>query len=106
MLVPSSPPPRTADTISLFGIVITGLEITYLVTSYMPFEENQFVAASVPVRIFLAGLMATVCGLNWKSMSRSGLWEIVGLAAMDASAGIWLGTKLGRWDGMVKGALA
>lgn len=104
MLVPSSPSPRMADTISLLGIAITGLEITYLVTSYMPFEENQFIAASVPVRIFLASLMATICAINRKSVSRSGLWEFVGLATMDGLAGLWLGRKLGRWDGMVKGA--
>ena len=102
MLAPSSPSPRTADTVSLLGIVVTGLEISYLVTSYMPFEENQFVAASVPVRLFLAGLMLAVCVVHRKRMSRSGFWELMGLAMMDAFAAIWLGNTLGRWDGMVR----
>jgi len=104
MLVPASPSPRMADTVSLLGIVIIGLEITYLVSSYMPFEENQFIAASIPVRIFLSTLMLSVCVVHRKQMSGSGFWELIGLAVLDGSAGIWLGNILGRWDGMVRGA--
>jgi len=104
MLAPASPSPRMADTVSLLGIVITGLEVTYLVSSYMPFEENQFIAASIPIRIFLSTLMLSVCVIHRKRMSGSGFWELIGLAVLDGFAGIWLGNTFGRWDGMVRGA--
>jgi hypothetical protein len=70
----------------------------------MPIEENQFVHASVPVRLFLSGLMGAVVLLNRGRMSMEGFWEFVGLAIMDGAAAVWLGWKLGTWDGMVKGA--
>jgi hypothetical protein len=104
MLVPANAPPRTADTISIFGILATGLEVTYLVASYMPLEENQFIAATVPVRLALAGMMAAVCAIHRKSMSKSGFWELVALTLLDGSAAIGTGLYLGRWDGMVVNA--
>lgn len=81
-----------------------GLEVTYLVSSYTPFEENQFTAASVPVRLGLAALMAAVVAKERKSMSKSGLWEFSTLALLDAVSAVALGWRLGRWDGMVVGA--
>jgi hypothetical protein len=104
MFVPANAPPRTADAISLLGIAVIGLEVTYLVTSYMPIEENQFIAASVPIRLGLSALMGTLCVLYRKSMSKSGFWEFVSLALLDGSAAIGLGLYLGRWDGMVVNA--
>jgi hypothetical protein len=103
-LAPPNPTPRTADTISLLGICMTGLEVTYLVSSYMPFEQNQFIAASVPVRLGLAALMAAVVARERKSMSKSGFWEFTALAALDGVSAVVLGWRLGRWDGMVAGA--
>jgi hypothetical protein len=104
LLVPANSPPRTADAITLLGVITAGLEITYLVSSYMPLEENQFVAASVPVRMGLALLMASVCVLHRKSMTKSGFWELTSLILLDGSAAIGLGLQLGRWDGMVSNA--
>ncbi|KAF2429823.1 hypothetical protein EJ08DRAFT_260534 [Tothia fuscella] len=103
-LVPSHPTGRVADTISLLGVVMTGLEVTYLVSSYMPLEENQFIAASVPIRLGLSALMASVCWIHRQSMSDSGFWELLALSALDASAAIQLGFRLGRWDGMIHDA--
>jgi hypothetical protein len=104
LVVPANASPRTADTISFLGIVLTGLQVCYLVTSYMPIEENQFIAASVPVRLGLAALMGTICIVHRKTMSRSGFMELAALAALDGAMAIWLGFYIGRWDGMVKNA--
>ena len=101
LLAPANPPARTADTISLLGVLACGLEVTYLVSSYMPFEDNQFVASSVPVRLGLAILMGATCVIHRKTMSTSGFWELVSLTILDISAAVTLGLRLGRWDGMV-----
>jgi hypothetical protein len=104
MLAPLNPSPRTADTVSLLGVVTVGLEVTYLVSSYMPLKDNQFLAASVPVRLGLAALMGVVCVIHRKTMSQSGFWELATLAVLDASAAIELGLQFGRFDGMVVNA--
>lgn len=104
-LTSSNPPPRAADTASLLGAVVVALESAYLLTSYMPLEENQFVAASVPVRLVVAALLASVCGLHGRrGMSASGFWEFVVIAAVDAVSAVLLGLRLGRFDGMVSAA--
>jgi hypothetical protein len=103
-LIPSNAPPRTADVISLLGLVIAGLESLYLVASYMPIEENQFIAASIPVRLALAISMGGICVVHKNTMSKSGFWELVGLGVLDGGAAVVLGIWLRRWDGMVQGA--
>jgi hypothetical protein len=103
-IVPSNAPPRTADAISLLGLVIAGLESLYLVASYMPIEENHFIAASIPVRLALALSMACICVAHRKTMSKSGFWELVGLGVVDGGSAIALGIWLGRWDGIIQGA--
>jgi hypothetical protein len=44
---------------STLGIASLGLGLAYLSTSYVPQEENQFLYASVPVRMILAGVAVT-----------------------------------------------
>jgi hypothetical protein len=104
MFAPVNPTPRMADTTSLLGVITVGLEVTYLVSSYMPLEDNQFIAASVPIRLGLAALMGTICVIHRKTLSKSGFRELALLAIADASAAVVLGLKLGRWDGMVANA--
>jgi hypothetical protein len=104
LLVPSNPTPRMADTISILGLAITGLQSAYLIASYMPLEENQFAHASVPARLFLAACLVIVCVVHRKSMSAAGFWELIGLATVDGAGAIALGLRLGRFDGMVKDA--
>jgi hypothetical protein len=91
-----------ADTISVLGLAITGLQGGYLLISYMPLEENQFVHASIPMRLFLAACIFGVCTIHRKNMSTAGFWELMGLAIVDGGAAIALGFKLGSFDGMVK----
>jgi hypothetical protein len=104
MLAPAQPSARTADIITLLGICITALEGAYFVTSYMPFEENQFIASSIPMRLYIAATLGTFCIVRRKELSHSGFWEYIALASMDTIAATWLGLTFGRFDGMVVGA--
>ena len=55
---PTGKPDRLTETSAMSGITTLAIGIAYLATSYMPIEQNQFLHASVPVRIFLALLAA------------------------------------------------
>ncbi|KAH8647481.1 hypothetical protein BGZ60DRAFT_423937 [Tricladium varicosporioides] len=77
----------------LFGVATLGLGLAYLFTSHMPIEENQFLQATVPVRI----LLGAVCLLKWwvggcdegmrKKLLYTGLYDGIGGAVL----GLWLG---------------
>lgn len=69
----------------------------------MPLEENQFVHASVPVRLMLSAAMLGICLLKGKQMSKGGYWELMGLAIFDGIAATVLGFYLGRFDGIIGG---
>jgi hypothetical protein len=103
MLVPITSNPRVADLISCFGIASEGLQSFYLWSSYMPLEQNQFVYASVPVRLMLSAAMLALCLLKRKEMSSNGFWELLGLSIFDGCAATTLGFYLGRFDGIVGG---
>lgn len=70
----------------------------------MPMEENQVIAASIPVRLGLVCAIAGISVVHGRGMSKSGLWEMVVLGVVDGGAAIGLGMWLGRWDGIVKRA--
>jgi hypothetical protein len=103
LLVPANASPRVADLISCFGVASAGLQSFYLWSSYMPLEENQFVYASVPVRLMLSTTMLAICLLKGKQMSSNGFWELLSLAIFDGCAATTLGFYLGRFDGIVGG---
>ncbi|KAF2669722.1 hypothetical protein BT63DRAFT_425399 [Microthyrium microscopicum] len=112
LLAPSNPittsaNARTKDSIRVMGLLLACLEITTLVSSYMSFEENQFMAAMVPVRLGSAAVFAgfaAASGVGLVKMSTVGRWEYVALAMVDAGTAVMLGRELGRFDGMVRGA--
>jgi hypothetical protein len=104
LFVPANASPRMADTLTVLGVVVTGLQGAYLVLSYMPLEENQFVYASVPLRLFLAACILGVCAVHRQNMSKAGFWELMGLAVVDGAGAVALGLQLGRFDGMVRNA--
>lgn len=82
------------------GLVTTGLGLAYLFTAYMPIAENQFLHASVPVRVILAsaaGLRAALAKAGEESVA-SQLW---GIMLYDGIGGFLAGWSLGRWDGKV-----
>jgi hypothetical protein len=96
--------PRHADALTMLGAILTALEINYLASSYMPFEENQFIASSVPIQMGVGILLAGMTAWKRNDMSNEGLWELSGLAGIEIAAAVWLGFSTGRWDGMVYGA--
>jgi len=77
-----------------------GLGLGYLATSYMPITENQWLHASVPVRMIL-GAVAGVRAL----LATEGevTWELIVIMLYDGLGGLLLGWSLGRWDGKVAG---
>ncbi|KAK6499646.1 hypothetical protein TWF481_010009 [Arthrobotrys musiformis] len=100
---PNIPPPlRGAN--SLIGITTTTIGLAYLSTSYVPIEQNQFLHASVPVRLVIATLLATSAMVNAKDMDDKSWRTHVGFAAWDGIGAVWLGWYLGRWDGRVDNA--
>jgi len=93
-LIFSSTPSKPTSTL---GIATLGLGLAYLSTSYVSIEENQFLYASVPVRIILA----TVAGLKALIAGKEERRTLVGIAVYDGFGGAILGWWLGVWDGKV-----
>ncbi|KAJ9634587.1 hypothetical protein H2199_008870 [Coniosporium tulheliwenetii] len=65
---------RVVDTSSLLGIATLALGLTYLGTSHVPVAENQFLHASVPVRLLISVLLGTSVLVRGRGMSQ----EVVG----------------------------
>lgn len=80
------------------GIATIGIGVAYLLTSYMPTEDNQWLHASVPVRLLLASLLVlkVLAGTGLTSDEKRSL---LSLAIYDGLGGVVLGLWLGRWDG-------
>ena len=85
----------------LLGIATLGLGLAYLTTAYMPISQNQFLHASVPVRVALAVVAAgrAIVG-GPRDKEWGSLWIV---AVYDGLGGLVLGWMLGRWDGRVSG---
>ncbi|PGH27187.1 hypothetical protein AJ80_01144 [Polytolypa hystricis UAMH7299] len=84
---------------AMTGIAATGLGLAYLFTSYMPVEQNQFLHASVPVRLILAALAALKLPTAWAS-DRNPLLVV---ALYDGLGALWLGYSLGIYNGRIAG---
>ncbi|PGH12986.1 hypothetical protein AJ79_03959 [Helicocarpus griseus UAMH5409] len=81
------------------GITTAGLGLAYLFTAYVPIEQNQFLHASVPVRILLAALAAARLPFA-NSQERKVLMMIT---LYDLLGGGMVGYSLDRWNGKVAG---
>ncbi|KAJ0418899.1 hypothetical protein BJY00DRAFT_287229 [Aspergillus carlsbadensis] len=101
LLVPTPATPRIADTNALLGIITSALMLPYFVSSYMPLEQNQWLHASVPIRLWISGMLIGNVLLRRKTMSREGYWEFLILGVMDGVSAFALGKYLGRFDGRV-----
>lgn len=80
-----------------------GLGLAYLSTSYMPIAENQFLHASVPVRMILAGISGLRLLFARKSLGGTARRELLQVLLYDGIGGFLLGWYLGRWDGRIPG---
>jgi len=95
--------PRLYATTSLMGITTAIIGLSYLATSYVPIEQNQFLYASVPVRFLVSATLALAALLNGGKMSKEGWRTHVGFAIYDTLGATWLGWYLGKWDGRCPG---
>ena len=101
--LPSPPPSRASEVSSLLGISTTGLGLAYLSTAHMPIRENQFLYASVPVRMILAGAAGLKLLVAGKGMSADHSKEVLGIVLYDGIGGFLLGWWLGTWGGRAPG---
>ncbi len=84
------------------GITTLAIGMAYPITSYMPISENQFLHASVPVRVFLA-LMAGLRLLLTDNLSKEGRNQMLFVFLYDGIGGLVCGWELGSFSGRVPG---
>lgn len=80
------------------GIATLGIAFGYLLTAYVPQEQNTYLYASVPARMILAGIAGVKLVLG--SPARK---ELLAILVYDGLGGLVLGWYLGRWDGKIPG---
>jgi hypothetical protein len=111
------PPPTSADPFavpqgraheisSILGLLGTSIGLAYLTTSYMPVAQNQFLYASVPIRLTLgalAGGKLLLERMRGYGISAPGRRELVGILIYDLVGAVGLGWWLGTWKGKVRG---
>ena len=98
LLFKAPPPGQTAGHTPQLGIASLAIGLAYLFTSYMPVEENQWLHASVPVRLILGLLLGlrTVVGDGLTEAEKRSLRN---LGLYDGFGAVVLGLWLGRFDG-------
>jgi hypothetical protein len=96
-------PGKAAGHTPQLGIATLAIGLAYLFTSYMPIEENQWLHATVPMRLILGALLIlrTVVGSGLSSAEKRSLLT---LGLYDGLGAVVLGFWLGRWDGRVPGS--
>jgi hypothetical protein len=97
-------PSRENQLHATLGSASISLGLAYIMTSYMPIAENQFLHASVPLRLMTSVLLALKYWSERRSMSEEGKREFLWVAAYDGALSLILGWQLGRWDGRVGGS--
>lgn len=93
----------TSKPSSTLGIATLGLGLAYLSTSYVPMEENQFLYATVPVRMILASVAGLKVLLAGREIGMEEKRALLGIAIYDGLGGVVLGWRLGGWSGRVPG---
>lgn len=94
-------PRRVIHTTAHAGAAVTAVGLCYLATSYMPIEENQFLHATVPIRVVIVALLLSTLVLRGGEMSTEGWWEYLGLVVWDGIGAVGLGLYLGSWDSRI-----
>jgi hypothetical protein len=93
-------PDLEAEATAMAGIAYLAIGVAYLSTSYMPISENQFLHASVPVRIGLA-LVAGLRLVLVDNISQGGYNQMLFTLLYDGIGGIVCGWRLGNFTGRV-----
>ena len=97
-LFKSPSPGKPAGHTPQLGVATIAIGVAYLFTAYMPIEENQWLHASVPVRVLLAGFLITRA-LFGKGLTSKEKQSLINLAVYDGLGGVILGLWLGKWNG-------
>lgn len=66
-------------------------------------EENQFLYATVPVRMILASVAGLKVLLAGREIGMEEKRALLGIAIYDGLGGVVLGWRLGGWSGRVPG---
>jgi hypothetical protein len=102
-LFKSPPPGKRAGHTPALGIATVGIGVAYLFTSYMPIEENQWLHASVPVRLLLASFLI-LRALIGNGLTKAEKRSLLNLGIYDGLGGAVLGFWLGSWNGRLAGS--
>jgi hypothetical protein len=94
-------PSRENQLGATLGSASISLGLTYIMTSYVLIAKNQFLHASVPLRLMASVLLVLKYWSERRSMSAEGKRELLWAAAYDGPLSLILGWQLGRWDGRV-----
>ena len=94
-----------------YGVTCLAIGMCYFSTSYMPIEKNQFLYASVPVRLLLGsiaiGRALTMPFTNPKyagsEEGKAERSELMQIAALDIIGGIFVGWSLNTFGGRIAG---
>lgn len=95
-------PSRESDASAMLGVTTTAVGLSYLTTAYVPIEENQFLHASVPVRVLL-GLLAGSKAILGGGLTADGKRNLLIVLVYDGLGGLAAGWWLGRYDGRIAG---
>lgn len=79
-------PSREQHLQGTLGSASISLGLAYLMTSYVPIAENQFLHASVPIRLLTSVLLGAKCWNERGTMSERGRKEFLWVAAYDGGA--------------------
>jgi|ERR1700760_1246709 len=96
----STKPNRETEASAIAGITSFGIGLAYLTTSYMPISENQFLHASVPVRI----LLALLAGLRLRfvgGISKDDRNEMLFVLFYDGIGALICGWQIGNFTGRI-----
>jgi membrane-associated PAP2 superfamily phosphatase len=97
-LFKAPPPGKAAGHTPQLGIATTAIGLAYLFTAYMPIEENQWLHASVPVRLVL-GLLLGLRAVIGNGLTSAEKRSLLNLGLYDGLGAVVLGLWLGRFDG-------
>jgi hypothetical protein len=96
---PTGGPARRASHTPALGIATFAVGVSYLFTAYMPIEENQFLHATVPARLLIAGLLVLRVAMGGLGPDEKRI--LLSLGLYDGIGAVVLGLSLGRWNGRV-----
>jgi hypothetical protein len=98
LLFTTPPPGKPAGHTPQLGIATVAIGLAYLFTAYMPIEENQWLHASVPVRLIL-GVLLSLRVLLGTGLTAAEKKTLSNLGLYDSFGALVLGFWLGRFDG-------